>query len=382
MSCTVICRSISKSSELWLRRQLRSHDFFTEVFTMDQIIDPIDGLSKIKSLSYNNSLLLKILAKSRVIDAENIADWYKQKQLRKIPLSRPIVIHYLDFALNFSDFIKTSGHKVFVYCHGYDITWDLRSIEKPKEKYFPGNYIDRVLEMSKYVSFITNSKSSIQKLHSIGIPESNIHLNYFGLKPSSDIRVLNNNRPLNILYLGRLVDFKGPDLVLKAFEIACDNGFNGNLKIAGDGPLRSCLELLRQRSKYISRIEILGAVNESVACQLMNEADIFAAHNIMGDLSGQEEAFGVSIIEAMNHGLVVITAKQGGVIDSVNDGYNGFLVQPFDIGAHADAFLSLQQDVSLYNSLSRNACQTIKDKFSSELEYHRLKEILFGIKAQ
>jgi glycosyltransferase involved in cell wall biosynthesis len=151
-----------------------------------------------------------------------------------------------------------------------------------------------------------------------------------------------------------------------------------NLIIAGDGPLRTNCELLRLRSPYKDFIQILGSVNAQEAQTLFAEADVFTQHNIVGEISRQSECFGVSIVEAMAMGLPVVCTKNGGVIESVVQGETGFLGDPGDVEAQADAFIRLGGDPQLRQRMGDAGRVRVADFFSPGREIQQLRNIIKG----
>ena len=94
-------------------------------------------------------------------------------------------------------------------------------------------------------------------------------------------------------------------------------------------------------SRYSADIFLPG-IEDHVAVQgRFAKASLFTMHSIKGAQSGQEEAFGVAFLDAMSHGLPVVTGNSGGVSEIVNEGITGFLVTPGDIEAHADRMAQL-----------------------------------------
>ncbi|WP_169749207.1 glycosyltransferase family 4 protein [Flavihumibacter petaseus] len=379
MQCIVIARSIGVYSELWLKRQIRNHSFFKAVYVTASDSAQGELSVPVKSLSYTTKPLTKLAVRSKLLSETFATKHHINAQLQAIPRGSTLLIHYLDFALNFMDFIRTRKGKTFVYCHGYDITWSLKSITDPSKDFFPAGYIEKVKELSGYVRFIVNSKFSRGKLLEIGIPDDRIFINYFGVDLPGEGEIGKpDDRKFTILYLGRLVDFKGPDYVIQAFEKASVMGMDAELIIAGSGPLQPYLELLKRRSRFKERIRLVGAVSETESKQLFKNADVFTTHNIRGEISEQEEAFGVSVIEAMSYGLPVVACNGGGIVDSVEPGKTGILVEPFDVENHANALLSLYRDKSLLKKMGQQARECIKTKFSVQQEHETLSRILFS----
>jgi glycosyltransferase involved in cell wall biosynthesis len=151
---------------------------------------------------------------------------------------------------------------------------------------------------------------------------------------------------------------------------------DGQLVIAGDGPLRTMCELLRARSSFRERIALLGAVDAPTGERLRTEADIFTAHNCRGPLSHQEEAFGVSVVEAMAAGLPVVSGRSGSLPELIEHGREGLLVEPGDVEGHADAFLRLASDPGLRQSMGEAGWRRAKERFSCERERGQLRAIL------
>jgi glycosyltransferase involved in cell wall biosynthesis len=194
----------------------------------------------------------------------------------------------------------------------------------------------------------------------------------------SDYRKRVNVGELTILYLGRLVDFKGPEQVIRAFDVACKKGLNARLVLAGDGPLRVTCELLKRDLEYGHKIEIPGEMSWEKGQTLFLQADIFTAHNRKGPLTNQEEAFGVSIVEAMAHGIPVITGSNGGCTETIVHNETGILVEPGDIEAHAEAFLLLGKNADLRIKMGEKGRERVLVNYSPERERKRLLQI-YGI---
>lgn len=299
----------------------------------------------------------------------------ERQMLKKIRKADIVLVHFITTALENKDILLKSGCKIFIHAHGFDLFPDLRNLANNGKNYFSDNYSETVRELASNFTFIANSQFSSNKLILMGINPNKIHLKYFGVPLQTRKDKVNNDK-LNILYLGRMVDFKGPDIVIKAFEKARSLGLNAELTMAGDGPLKPMCELLKFHSKYINDINIIGSVNYSQAEQLYKNADIYTMHNVKGPLSNQEEAFGVSIIEAMSFGLPVVTANSGAIAETVMHENTGFIVPQFDIEAHAQAFIILANNYELRMQMGINAQTRIKEYFTPEQEKERLWKIL------
>jgi glycosyltransferase involved in cell wall biosynthesis len=284
-------------------------------------------------------------------------------------------IHYLTNAYFLNEFIEICDKKIYIHCHGYDVTWNLKHHSNSLINYHPTDYLPTIKQLTKKATFIANSEFTKQKLLKINISCECIKVLRFGCHVEG-LSSNNKNRRIKILYLGRLVDFKGPDLTIKAFEKACELGLIGDLIIAGDGPLRITCQLLKIRSKYSKNIEILGPVNYEKGRALRQECDIFTAHNMKGSLTNQEEAYGVSIIEAMGAGLPIVTGESGGIVENVINSKTGLLFKPGNVDQHAEYLLRIAKDKLFRKELSVSAFNHVNAYYSIEHEKLNLLKIL------
>jgi glycosyltransferase involved in cell wall biosynthesis len=288
-----------------------------------------------------------------------------------------VLVHYVTTANRFTSVWRELGRPVFVCCHGYDVTWDLREQTGAFRPVHRADYREQVRRLGRTVQFIANSHHTAQRLLEIDVPAERIHVNYLGVDvPPQPRREVKRSGPLNILYLGRLIDCKAPDLVIQAFDRACARGLDATLDIAGDGPLRLTCELLRARSRFKERIRMHGAVDAATGRRLREMADMFTAHSCRGPISGQEEAFGVAFVEAMAAGLPVVTGKNGSLPELIQNGVEGILFEPGDIEAHAQAMLDLAYDPQRRHAMGQAAWQRAHDHFTTETSTRNLKRIL------
>jgi len=125
-----------------------------------------------------------------------------------------------------------------------------------------------------------------------------------------------------LMSLGRLIDIKGFDDLLKALaqlppEIA---GRPWVMLLAGDGPLAQELRTLADQLGLSDRVRWLGWQNPADACYAVS--DLFVCPS-------RREALGNVILEAWNCGLPVISTRTPGALELIEENHNGLLC---DIG--------------------------------------------------
>ncbi len=131
-----------------------------------------------------------------------------------------------------------------------------------------------------------------------------------------------------ILYSGKLVAWKRPFDLLKAFE-QMSKSQRAALVYVGDGPLRSELEHYVGETG-LSHVYFLGFQNQTALPRYFAMADIFV-------LPSDFEPWGLAVNEAMCFGLPVIVSDQVGAgPDLVRQGTNGFVYPVGRVGVLAE----------------------------------------------
>jgi len=287
-----------------------------------------------------------------------------------------VLVHYLNCAVAYEAVWAGTDKPVFVHCHGYDFNLDCRRHDNPEQLVFGAGFRERAQRVCGRCAIIANSRHSAEMLQAEFQPPR-LCVKPLGVPvPEQCPQRAERTSGLEVLYLGRLCDCKGPDLTIRAFERACELGFDGRLTLAGDGELRMMCELLQRRSPVAERIRLAGIVDVAAADNLRQTADIFTMHNCLGPLTHETEAYGVPIIEAMAAGLPVITGRSGGVCETVVDGETGVLGEPGNIEAHAQALVQLGRDAGLRRRMGQAGWRRVRDHFSVRQERAVLRALL------
>lgn len=140
--------------------------------------------------------------------------------------------------------------------------------------------------------------------------------------------------------VGRLVDNKGFDILLRAFARA-ETALNGlQLVIAGDGPERPALAELARELGIAARVTFTGALQRGQVRTLLDGA---TAHVI----PSRVEAFGIVVLEGWRSGTPVIVTDRGGPPEFVTDGVDGLLFDPESPGRLAELLTRVAHDDGL-----------------------------------
>lgn len=249
----------------------------------------LDKLNKIKDLAKENDVLI-------VHNEDPILRTYYYLVKKKTGIKGIVVNHN---CLNDLSQIKYHGLKLklndFILQKVFDISDEIWSVSKAGE---------------------------ISAKERYKIDDNRCRIIYNGISPD----ILNKGKdnkvdfidPINITYIGRLVDIKGVDLLVEAFNMIKDK-YNVRLNIVGNGEAREKLEERVKELKIDSLVTFFG--EQSDIDKYLKNTDIFVYPSIC------EEIFGLSIVEAMAYGIPCIANRVGGIPEVINDGTNGYLTK-------------------------------------------------------
>ena len=145
--------------------------------------------------------------------------------------------------------------------------------------------------------------------------------------PAPPPRASDDDRPLRVVFLGRLVARKGPRELVDAAQYVIDHRLVARpwrLTLAGTGPLAD--ELTRQvgYAGLTDRVDLPGFVAEDAKAALLADADLVVLPSTGG------ESFGISVVEAMAAGGGPVLAGDNPGYRSTMAGLEDQLVAPRD----------------------------------------------------
>lgn len=161
---------------------------------------------------------------------------------------------------------------------------------------------------------------------------------------------------VRLLYLGRLEQTKGVDLLCAALLSSAKDHPELHLDLVGDGTYEG---QLRQSYADHPQIHFHGAVFGAAKEQLLRECDVVVVPSIW------PEVFGNVIIEAYAHGKPVIATRVGGIPEIVQEGETGLLVAPDDRTALQKAICRAAEHPKMFQQMNR-ACFNAARRYALE----------------
>jgi len=120
-----------------------------------------------------------------------------------------------------------------------------------------------------------------------------------------------------ILFIGRLVYQKGPDLLVDAVRKVCEHRWDAKVVVAGDGGMR---QYLQDRAKDLP-VNFVGYVPDSEYIRLLNACDLVV-------IPSRNEPFGLVLLEAWSAEKPVVACDVGGLSENIDPFINGIKVNP------------------------------------------------------
>lgn len=132
--------------------------------------------------------------------------------------------------------------------------------------------------------------------------------------------------------------------------------------VAGDGPDRENIAAAVSETDSAQRVFRLGYVTDEVRNTLFHTCDLFVQPNIR--IPGTMEGFGLTVLEAASSGVPVLASNLEGLPDAIQDGKNGFLVDPENPSAWASKISEVLSDSFNRKAFGRAAHAYVDATFS------------------
>ncbi|MGC1307191.1 MAG: glycosyltransferase family 4 protein [Phormidesmis sp.] len=213
---------------------------------------------------------------------------------------------------------------------------------------------DHILAGSTYTKDLVNSLFDIEDeridlFYENGLSESFIN-------PSNSTQTKNNS-VVELLFVGRLVPYKGADMLIEAIDrLAPPIQARVQLSIVGDGSEKSALEQQVKQLNLADKIAFKGWVAQRETLAYYKTSDIFCFPSI-------REFGGAVVLEAMGNGLPCVVVNNGGIGEYVT-AETGFRIDPksreFVVQKLSECIEQLVENPALRQQMSREAIQRAK----------------------
>ena len=203
-----------------------------------------------------------------------------------------------------------------------------------------------------------------QRVQEMGVAPDKVRVISMGVDLKTlfvpEVKMIRSTREL--LFVGRLVEKKGLDILLSALPKVLIRYPGVRLIVAGAGPLGFESHQLCRKLNLSDKVEFLGMVAQSRLPSLYQRAAL-AVFPFMVDKNGDQEGLGLVVVEAMGCRCPIIASDLPAIRDTVCHGKTGVLVPPGNIEQLADTIISAIQYPEAQLVMGVFAHQTVLEKF-------------------
>jgi glycosyltransferase involved in cell wall biosynthesis len=207
-----------------------------------------------------------------------------------------------------------------------------------------------------------------------GFPSDKTYVLFNGL----DCTVFTPNAPVTdkdpdlILYVGRLIPYKGCDYLIRAMQLVQRDCPRSRLVIIGDGVSRGDLQELA-RSLGID-CDFLGELKPAEVRSWLEKARVFCVPSVALP-DGQSEAFGIVFLEAQAMGVPVVSFRHGGIPEAMIEGVTGLLAEERDVQGLAAQLLRYLGDDEFWSRSREDGMRWVRSNFDNSVQAAKLGEI-------
>lgn len=170
-----------------------------------------------------------------------------------------------------------------------------------------------------------------------------------------------NNNIIQILWCGRLINWKHPEKALYVAKKLKEDGYKFELKIVGTGKLKNKLEDYINKENLNDCVQLTGAVPASNVRKYMEQANIYLF------TSDYNEGWGAVLNESMNSACAVVASHAiGSVPFLINHMKNGIIYKNNSNDDLYSKVKILMNDSKLRNTISYNAYKTINKTWNAK----------------
>lgn len=291
------------------------------------------------------------------------------------------------------DIIHIHEHRTFfaVFLHHYAMKYNVPYIIQSHgsvlpflhkityKKIFDKLWGYKILNHASQVIALTQSES--EQYQKMGVPLSKIKIipNGINEKEYENIPKKNKFREKNqikagekiVLFLGRLHESKGIEILIKAFLEVTSEYKSIKLAIVGpDNGFLDSLEILVKNLDLEDKVIFTGPLYGNDKMEAYMDSDVFVTPRYTG--------FPITFLESCAYGLPIITTNRGDELDWIND--NVGYVTDYDEHQLAQAILNIILNDSLRNKFGDNGKKLIKSNFNWQNIVDKIEEVYKEVK--
>jgi glycosyltransferase involved in cell wall biosynthesis len=202
-----------------------------------------------------------------------------------------------------------------------------------------------------------------------------VHLAYHGVELKGRTRSPGQSEAPRLLAVGRLVEKKGHETLLLAAAQLRDLGMDFSLRLVGEGPEWPRLQRLVHELRLSDCVVFLGPLSESEVRAEYACADVFVLPCRKLE-NGDQDGLPNVILEAMAHGLPVVSTRLDGIVEAIADGESGLLADQDDPAAIARHLERLLEDAEFRERIGEAGRRRVAERFERSANLPKVVDAL------
>lgn len=279
---------------------------------------------------------------------------------------RAVLAEYGPTAVTVMNACRDAGVPLVSHFHGFD-AYRAFELERHVEGY------QDLFRLSSAVVVVSSDMR--RKLEGLGAPANRLWVNPCGPRLPEDRWAAPQLAACRFVMVGRLVEKKAPMLSIRAFAKVAERFPQATLDVIGKGPLLDDCRCLADELGVTEKITFHGARAHEAVFQTLLRARCFIQHSVTAK-DGDREGTPVGVMEAMGLGLPVVSTRHGGIVDIIEDGVTGSLVDEFDLDAMTRAMLIYAESPEKAAAVGKAAREWILRNCTMEQSLARLRDII------
>ena len=192
------------------------------------------------------------------------------------------------------------------------------------------------------------------------------------IRDKLELQGIDFSKPL-VFALGKFIERKGFTYLIDAIALL-QKKCPVQLMIGGRGPLKETLQQQAISLGIADRVIFLDYIPDDELPYYYTVADVFVSPSIF-DSQGDTEGLGMVLLEALACQTPCVASAAGGIVDIVQDGINGFLVEPGNAQLLADKILQLINDDEMRLKMGLQGNLYVRENFSWQAKAQQIKEV-------
>lgn len=285
-----------------------------------------------------------------------------------------LIAHFLQCAWRIERVAESAGLPLVAMCHGSDLlalSGDGRHQHRGTRQ-LDANWAKFVDSVSL---FLPVSRFLGDRLVGSGVPPSRVAVHHLGVAIPDDSDLQSAGDRTGILFVGRLVENKGCDFLLRAVGKMAHGGRQVDLTVVGTGPQKSMLMKQAAQLPAGANVHFSGSLPHQAVSSLMKAHRVVCMPSVEV-ASGISEGLGLVACEAAAHGRPVVVFDTGGLPETVIHGVTGLVVMPRSADSLASALDTLLVDDAVADSMGKAAREFAIQEFNVATQGRRLRDLL------